>query len=452
MISFVSERLHHRHIRLQIVQNLLLTAILLLTGCIMACLAGSGSLFARLFLPTWLAFGTAAAVLALISASRRLLLGILLLSAMGLTVQSVLAQQSGSGWLELAAQYILCAAFLLAGLGLAHLLTQHSPLMLYGIALAGIFGTGLIMAIRGSPWIQVFGLSIQLSELFRLLSIIAIAASFSIFSTTSYKIAMITLLLSVTALFSLLCGELATFLVILLAAGLTALVMLRDIRPVAAGAALAVLLLAGLLSLAQWASDSQSQIFPLVQLAHIYDAKLKPRLLMLFQIELLDPYNEGFQVRTARKALFLTRAFGISLPALNVPIPVSGSDFILIVLASILGVFPTVFALTLAGLSILWSALVDSRDPYGGISAALAAVSGYTFFAQLVLALQSGSGWGLVTGLSIPFVGAGGSSLAAFGAMAGFIAYGTSGFCRCPPSNTPSSFPRNSCSSKEALP
>lgn len=115
---------------------------------------------------------------------------------------------------------------------------------------------------------------------------------------------MITLLLSVTALFSLLCGELATFLVILLAAGLTALVMLRDIRPVAAWAALAVLLLAGLLSLAQWASDSQSQIFTLVQLAHIYDAKLKPRLLMLFQIELLDPYNEGFQVRTALKALF----------------------------------------------------------------------------------------------------------------------------------------------------
>lgn len=159
MISFVSERLYHRHIRLRIVQNLLLTAILLLTGCIMACLAGAGSLFARLFLPMWLAFGTAAAVLALISTSR-LLLSILLLSAMGLTIQSVLAQQSGSGWLELAAQYILCAAFLLAGLGLAHLLTQHSPLMLYGIALAGIFGTGLIMAIRGSPWIQVFGLSI----------------------------------------------------------------------------------------------------------------------------------------------------------------------------------------------------------------------------------------------------------------------------------------------------
>lgn len=130
----------------------------------------------------------------------------------------------------------------------------------------------------------------------------------------------------------------------------------------------------------------------------------------------------------------------------------NGSDFILIVLASILGVFPTVFALALAGLSILWSALADSRDPYDGISAALAAVSGYTFFAQLVLALQSGSGWGLVTGLSIPFVGAGGSFLAAFGTMAGFIAYGTSGFCRCPPSNAPSSFPCNSCSSKEALP
>lgn len=452
MLSFVIQRLQHRHIRRRIAQNLLLTALLLLAGCLAACLAGAGSVSVRLFVPMWLAFGTVSAVLAFISASRRLLLGVLLLSAMGLAVQSVLAWQTGSSWLELAAQYILCAAGLLAGLGLAHLFAKRSPLTLYGVALTGLFAAGLMMAIRGSPWINVCGLSIQISELFRLLSITAIAASFSSFSTTSYKVAMIAFLLAVNALFSLLCGELATFLVILLAAGLTALVMLRDIRPAAAGAALAVLLLAGLFSLAQWASDTQSQMFPLAQLAHIYDAKLKPRLMMLFQIQLLDPYDEGFQVLMARKALLLTRAFGLSLPALAVPVPVNSSDFILIVLASILGVFPTIFALMLASLSILWSALADSRDPCGSLPSALAAVSGHIFLAQLVLALQSGSGWGLVTGLSIPFIGAGGSSLAAFGVMAGFIAYSTSGFCRCPAPDAPSPFPSNPGLSKEVLP
>ena len=439
MTAFLAERLGHRHVWLRVVQDLVLTMMIFLSSYFIAWQASpaAAGLLSGLIFPMAVGMGVLDLAFETSSASRRLLFGLQLLYAAGLCVQCVsAARRDDPGGLMLLLHYSLSAGAVLAGGAAAYLLARLRPAMVYYAFFAVSVSLNVILLVFGTEingaraWLALpGGVSIQVTELIRAANCIALAGAFSTFSSTSWKVVSISALLASSALFGLVFNEIATVITLIAAAFLGAMLLMRDLRPTMAGIGLAALIVAAFILLARGAARAGISFFPLEEMGRLYTSKIQPRLHLLFHFAEEDPQGPAYQMLQARIRFLLSNLFGASQAALDTYVPVSESDMVLSTLVAALGVIPSILLIASAAIMMVWAAIFDGRSFYG-VPEAASVLAGAVFCVQLVLSALSSSGYFLVLGLGLPFLAAGGTSLLAFGFMAGMIGYNTSGFCR----------------------
>ena len=436
-MKWIIERLAHEHIKRRILQDILLSAIMLLAAYLMLAPASSAAGRQLAVCAVWLLggfiildmLGEAASV------NRQLLFAVKLLVVTGIAVQTAIRAASGETAIssDLLGFYLLG---LLAGIPLGaiavHWMVKLPPMFIAAACLLfTIAATAVLLAfgteISGTKaWLRLGGFSFQMTELIKISSCTGIAVSLYMPGSPGFVFVLAAAFLALHGISAVLLSELATFFVLLGATLLALLFINRDPRPVLAGIAAAVVLLLLFCALCEYASGPAAPAF-LDKLGAIYSAKIRPRFTVLFDGGASNPDGWGYQIIQARRAILLSKPVGLSRTALAVHVPVQTSDFVVTGLTAAAGVLPAIFLIGTPLLLIL-KAVVSPSGSHFSLPAILSVLAGAVLIFQAVLATLSGSGLFLTLGIGLPLVSDGGTSVAACCLLLGMIAYSASGF------------------------
>lgn len=269
---------------------------------------------------------------------------------------------------------------------------------LTGAAMAVLY---TIMYITNSLWVKVGGVSIQLSELLKLLYTIQLAA---LASTGNVKQRFILVIISACGNFILLAGlsELGTAVTLFI----TAMATVYFLVPLSWAAATSVVIL-GCAAVggtgAVWLAGHPE--VPLPDLLMKLALKISDRLQIWLAPETLDTLGAGYQSQRAAAALLAGSSMGTDRP---ISVPVGDSDYILVTLAGNFGVILTIIII---GFFVVFYCLLGRecrRYTHWQFP---------TFTSYMILVISSllpaAGSVGLIPlgGTPIPFFSAGGSAL-----------------------------------------
>lgn len=248
-------------------------------------------------------------------------------------------------------------------------------------------------------WLSVRGTSFQLTEVSKLLAIIAISRAATepgktdrVRTENAFKIIFL------HALGLAAVNELGTAVVVLLCACLILFITVRQLRWTAGWCALTALAAYGGLLACKFCAELGGP-GPLRLGMLVYNKALNR----------LGGAGDNFQRDAADKALLLSGWFGTDS---RVTVPAGQTDFALVSLVQIFGVSSAIFVMFLFGFLLFWVVLLVSRQETPTFPATLAFSCVLLVEVQALLNVISSLGMGPIMGVGMPFLSLGGSNLA----------------------------------------
>lgn len=282
-------------------------------------------------------------------------------------------------------------------------------------------------------WIKIGNYSLQVTEIIKLLAIVALVLLFTCKDERLTKkreaLALTTFLLLHIVGFALL-NEFGTFLIIFLVAIFLIIIFKKINKETLKGAA--VILLAGVLIFGAfygchtyykshvYSSYTQTQelkgdeklmsekeVPMLISLGENYYSKIEKRVNGFINQDKLDPYGDGYQQDRALKGLLKVTLLGNNEQNY---IPEGDSDFVFMYLIMCLGLIPSFFVIAIVlimNLKVLPMSLNVPHSTEGAIAFAL----NLSLIIQFLLSAASGSLMIVTIGVTLPFIGRSGTLL-----------------------------------------
>lgn len=291
---------------------------------------------------------------------------------------------------------------------LANTLRHHiynCEMLIAQLASVGIATLYTIMYLRHSLWINIGGISVQLSEPLKLLFVIQVAGLAS--AAGSVKQRFFSVAIIAGANFILLAGlsELATAIILFI----TALAMIWLICPVVWAVATTIIAFAGggvISSASLWLANHPE--LPLPGWVATLAAKIAGRLQIWLAPETLDSLGSGYQMERAAEALLTGSSLGTTAA---VRVPVGDSDYIVV---TMVGNFGVILTIMIIGAFVAFYYLLGCECfgcAHWRFSAYTAALSYMILVISSLLPAAGSVGLIPLGGAPIPFFSAGGSAL-----------------------------------------
>lgn len=295
------------------------------------------------------------------------------------------------------------------------------------ICLIGISVLYLILLIFGAningtkAWIAIGGMSFQMTEIIKIISVVGMAAVFSS-DTSEKKIIYSLMIVLVNVVFLVLIKEMGTLVVIAFIFLLYSFLFLENLKffyfsiasifTLGAGGILGTFFLSRL-------DIPNVTDFVLIEVAADIWGKLENRVVLLTAPDTLDPYGSAYQALTAQKAIHLGGLFGSSY---QISIPVEESDYVFVSLILNMGLVLAILVLILF-LCILLSGIRIYAKSANRLEGCTAAGFIYMIFFQSLLTMLGSTNAFLIMGLPMAFLSAGGSNQSMLFTMLFYILY-----------------------------
>lgn len=342
------------------------------------------------------------------------------------TTMQVLVSESPERYILLQGIALILGAVFMVMICMGQKKFTHKQQWLF--CLVGISILYLVLLLFGAnfngtkAWIVIGGMSFQITEIIKILSVLGMAAVFSSKSSEKQKILCSMALVLINGMFLALIKELGTLVVIVLVFLLYSFLFLDNLKffffttagmfSLGAGGILGTFVLARL-------DRPKIKDFFLIEAAADIWGKLENRITLFTAPDTLDPYGSAYQALTAQKAIRLGGLLGSSH---QISIPVEESDYVFVSLILNMGVALAVLVLILF-LCILLSGIRIYTKNKDRLESCTAAGFIYIIFFQSLLTMLGSTNAFLIVGVPMAYLSAGGSSQIMLFAMLFYVLY-----------------------------